>query len=81
MNRQVLDHLDSWTTEFRNVSPVIKGCLRFKIKLSREEEHSSPVCCSRPGELEWAGVGWHEEIKTWRGALRCLFNPALVVLS
>lgn len=33
------------------------------------------------GVLGRTGVGWHEEVKTQRGALRCLFNVALVVLS
>lgn len=75
MNRQVLDHLDSWTAKFRNVSLVSEGRLRFEIECSREER----LACR--GELGWAGVGWHEEIKTRRGTPRCLFNPASVVLS
>ncbi|XP_027529176.1 transmembrane protein 209-like, partial [Neopelma chrysocephalum] len=33
MNRQLLDHMDSWTAKFRNVSPTSQG---FKDKESRE---------------------------------------------
>ncbi|XP_017694720.1 PREDICTED: transmembrane protein 209 [Lepidothrix coronata] len=33
MNRQLLDHMDSWTAKFRNVSPTSQG---FKDKGSRE---------------------------------------------
>ncbi|NWW54863.1 TM209 protein, partial [Pedionomus torquatus] len=50
MNRQLLDHMDSWTAKFRNVSPISKGCLgdRFLGTNAAEWEIPSLTCPDSP---------------------------------
>lgn len=44
MNRQLLDHMDSWTAKFRNVSPVPEVCVAFRNK-QREVEKCLHLPC------------------------------------
>lgn len=85
MNRQLLDHMDSWTAKFRNVSPVSKVCLVFKNKCSGVKNH---LCVpSMPKEVgriavseDWGGLaqGDKNTVCFKSRLLRCVFDKTLV---